>query len=70
MTQLGFFHKKTHLNDVDDDEKWQMIDVKMGTLAKKEKRKNDDEIVGPLRRKIENIGSAILDMIIIIIFFG
>jgi hypothetical protein len=26
---------KTHLNDVDDEEKWQIIDVKMGTLAKK-----------------------------------
>jgi len=30
---------KTNLNDVDDDEKWQMIDVKMGTLAKKKKKK-------------------------------
>ncbi len=53
---------ETHLNDVDDDEKWQRIDVKMGTLAKKN-WKNDDETMGPLRRNIENIGGAILDMI-------
>ncbi len=36
----------------------------------KNKWKYDDETMGPLRRKIENIGVAILDMIFYFYFFG
>lgn len=61
---------KTHINDVDDDEKWQRIDVKMGKLAKKKQEKMMMRQGGHQGGKLKTFGVPFLIWFFIFIFLG